>query len=39
MKLMKSPVLVDFRNIYNPDEMAEAGFRYTCVGRPAASPQ
>jgi UDPglucose 6-dehydrogenase len=39
MKLMKSPVIVDFRNIYNPDEMAEAGFRYTCVGRPAASPQ
>ncbi len=39
MKLMKSPVMVDFRNIYNPDEMAEAGFHYTCVGRSSASPQ
>ena len=38
-KLMKSPVMVDFRNIYNPDEMAEAGIRYTCVGRPSALPQ
>ncbi len=32
--LMKRPVMVDLRNIYNPDEMAAAGFRYTCVGRP-----
>ena len=38
-KLMKSPLMVDFRNIYNPDEMAEAGIRYTCVGRPSAAPQ
>ena len=33
--LMKSPVMVDLRNIYNPDEMAAAGFHYTCVGRPS----
>ena len=33
--LMKRPVMVDLRNIYNPDEMAAAGFHYTCVGRPA----
>ncbi|MDP6774288.1 MAG: UDP-glucose/GDP-mannose dehydrogenase family protein [Rhodospirillales bacterium] len=39
IKLMKSPVMVDFRNIYNPDEMAEAGFRYSCVGRPSAPPR
>lgn len=32
--LMTAPVIVDLRNIYNPDEMAEAGFDYTCVGRP-----
>ena len=32
--LMKAPVMVDLRNIYNPGEMAEAGFRYTCIGRP-----
>jgi len=31
--LMKTPVMVDLRNIYDPDEMASAGFRYTCVGR------
>ena len=33
--LMKRPVMVDLRNIYNPDEMAAAGFHYTCVGRPS----
>ncbi|NQU61975.1 MAG: UDP-glucose/GDP-mannose dehydrogenase family protein [Rhodospirillales bacterium] len=34
--LMKAPVMVDLRNIYNPREMAEAGFDYTCIGRPQA---
>ena len=34
--LMKSPVMVDLRNIYDPDEMAAAGFQYTCVGRARA---
>ncbi|EKE72455.1 MULTISPECIES: UDP-glucose dehydrogenase family protein [Oceanibaculum] len=28
------PVMIDLRNIYEPKDMAEAGFRYTCVGRP-----
>jgi hypothetical protein len=31
---LKAPVLVDLRNIYNPEEMADAGFRYGCIGRP-----
>ncbi len=31
--LMSKPVMVDLRNIYNPDEMIEAGFEYYCVGR------
>ncbi|KJV10229.1 UDP-glucose 6-dehydrogenase [Elstera litoralis] len=31
--LLKSPVLVDLRNVYEPDMMATAGFDYTCVGR------
>ena len=35
--LMKVPVMVDLRNIYNPKEMAEAGFQYTCVGRASGS--
>lgn len=32
--LMKAPVMVDLRNIYNPEEMLAAGFDYTCIGRP-----
>jgi UDPglucose 6-dehydrogenase len=28
--------MVDLRNIYNPDEMAAAGFKYCGVGRPYA---
>jgi UDPglucose 6-dehydrogenase len=32
--LLRQPVLVDMRNVYNPAEMTEAGFRYTSIGRP-----
>ena len=35
---MKKPVMVDLRNIYNPDEMVAAGIFYTCVGRPSPEP-
>ncbi len=31
---LKTPRLIDLRNIYNPAEMAAAGFRYSSVGRP-----
>lgn len=31
--LLKSPVLVDLRNIYQPEEMASAGFNYLSIGR------
>ncbi|MBO6728428.1 MAG: UDP-glucose/GDP-mannose dehydrogenase family protein [Maricaulis sp.] len=31
---MNAPVLVDLRNIYVPDEMQAAGFKYTSIGRP-----
>jgi UDPglucose 6-dehydrogenase len=34
-KEMVQPVIVDLRNIYRPDEMAEHGFKYASVGRPA----
>jgi UDPglucose 6-dehydrogenase len=34
-ELMKTPVMVDLRNVYNPDDMEMAGFSYTCVGRPS----
>ena len=36
--LMKASVVVDLRNIYDPEEMAEAGFKYVSVGRPTATP-
>ncbi|MGO4716364.1 UDP-glucose dehydrogenase family protein [Bradyrhizobium sp. 2TAF24] len=32
---MAQPVIVDLRNIYRADEMAEHGFTYESVGRPA----
>ncbi len=31
--LLRQPVIVDLRNIYEPGPMREAGFRYFCVGR------
>jgi UDPglucose 6-dehydrogenase len=31
---MKSPVLVDLRNVYSHDEVAKHGFEYTSIGRP-----
>jgi UDPglucose 6-dehydrogenase len=34
--LLKAPVVVDYRNIYNPSDMAAAGLSYHCIGRPAA---
>nr|WP_298685031.1 UDP-glucose/GDP-mannose dehydrogenase family protein [uncultured Dongia sp.] len=32
--LLKSPTIVDLRNIYRPDEMAQFGYRYVSLGRP-----
>ena len=32
--LLNAPLMIDLRNIYNPKEMAEAGFDYHCLGRP-----
>ncbi len=32
--LLRAPVLVDLRNIYAPDQMAEYGIHYTSIGRP-----
>ncbi len=31
---MKSPVVVDLRNIYRPQDMKRRGFTYTSIGRP-----
>jgi len=32
-KVLRSPVLIDLRNIYRPTEMKAAGFKYFSVGR------
>ena len=32
-ELLRRPVLVDLRNIYDPKAMSEAGFDYACLGR------
>ena len=32
--LLRQPLIVDLRNIYNPAEMRAAGFRYRSIGRP-----
>ena len=36
--LLKAPVIVDLRNIYNPEDMAAAGFDYSCIGRARLAP-
>jgi UDPglucose 6-dehydrogenase len=35
-ELMKTPAIVDLRNVYAPADMRAAGFSYTCIGRPKA---
>jgi UDPglucose 6-dehydrogenase len=36
--LMDCPVVVDLRNIYQPEEMHRHGFAYACVGRSLSVP-
>ena len=36
--LMARPVLIDLRNVYQPDEVARHGFVYDSVGRPRQAP-
>ena len=31
--LLKTPLIVDLRNVYEPEMMRQAGFTYVCVGR------
>jgi UDPglucose 6-dehydrogenase len=35
--LMRTPIVVDLRNIYVPKEMIAAGFHYSCIGRPVTA--
>jgi UDPglucose 6-dehydrogenase len=34
---MKSPILVDLRNIYDAEDVVSSGIAYSCVGRPDAT--
>jgi len=34
--LLKAPILIDLRNVYDPERVAEKGFYYVSVGRPTA---
>jgi UDPglucose 6-dehydrogenase len=35
--LMRTPIVVDLRNVYAPKEMIAAGFQYSCIGRPTTA--
>ena len=37
--LLRAPLLIDLRNIYNPREMAAAGIAYHSIGRPHLAPE
>jgi len=36
-KLLKSPIIVDLRNVYSPADMVAAGFTYSSIGRPVTA--
>jgi UDPglucose 6-dehydrogenase len=36
-KLLRQPVILDGRNLYEPNLMAELGFEYTGIGRAAGT--
>ena len=36
--LLRAPVVIDLRNIYQPEEMTAAGFVYHSIGRAAVAP-
>ncbi|MBW8876305.1 MAG: UDP-glucose/GDP-mannose dehydrogenase family protein [Acidobacteria bacterium] len=38
-ELLRQPLVIDLRNLYDPDKMAAAGFRYVSIGRPEGVPE
>ncbi len=32
--VMAAPVLIDLKNVYQPEELSRAGFRFEGIGRP-----
>ncbi|HXU47228.1 MAG TPA: UDP-glucose/GDP-mannose dehydrogenase family protein [Thermoanaerobaculia bacterium] len=37
--LVRQPLIVDLRNLYEPEKMADAGFHYISIGRPEGRPK
>ena len=37
-KAMRYPIVIDGRNLYDPQTMLQHGFTYLSIGRPAATP-
>jgi UDPglucose 6-dehydrogenase len=37
-QVLRAPLVVDLRNLYDPERVAAAGFRYVSVGRPETAP-
>jgi UDPglucose 6-dehydrogenase len=38
LELLREPLVIDLRNLYDPEKMAAAGFRYVSIGRPEGAP-
>jgi len=36
--VLRYPIVIDGRNLYDPQQMLECGFTYLSVGRPAMYP-
>jgi UDPglucose 6-dehydrogenase len=39
LELLRQPVVIDLRNLYDPEKMAAAGFHYISIGRPEGIPE